>query len=68
MSVGCAVARVLLLVALRSILFRVSVIVVCIVDRSSLPRCLIVAGVMNPWFWRFCVRSGVQLTHRIVDF
>jgi hypothetical protein len=47
--VGGAVARILLLVALRSILLRVSLIMICMVGPSSGPRCLIVAGVLNPF-------------------
>ncbi len=66
-SVGGAVARILLLAALRSILFRVFLSVVCMLGPSSIPKFLMVSGVLNPWFWRLSFNSGEQLTHRIVD-
>jgi hypothetical protein len=47
-SVGGAVARIPLLVVLRSNLLMVSVIVFCMVSPSSMPKCLIVEGVLNP--------------------
>jgi hypothetical protein len=47
-SVSGAVASILRLAALRSILLRVSFIVVWIVGPSSRPRCWIVSGVLKP--------------------
>jgi hypothetical protein len=66
-SVSGAVARILRLIAFRSILFRVSFIVVWIVGPISRPRYLIVSWVLKPFACRSCVSSGVQLTHNIVD-
>jgi hypothetical protein len=42
--VGGAVARILLLAALRSILFRVSLNVIRMLGPNSMPKCLICLG------------------------
>ncbi len=68
MSVGGVVARICHFTAFKSIFWVVSQMVSSMVLASSMPRCLMLSGVVKPLCCRSWIREGAKLMQRAEDF